>query len=69
MSIPSQPFPASSGPSEAAAPASAGFGLMPRAPWARAVVWVLIAAAAALVFASWLRPNMIFDLADMVFCN
>ena len=43
--------------------------LLPRSRAARVAVWLAAAALGALVFAAWLRPNMIFDLADMVFCN
>ena len=43
--------------------------LLPRSRVARAAVWLVIGVAVALVFSAWLRPNMIFDLADMVFCN
>ena len=43
--------------------------LLPRSRVARAAVWLATAALGALVFSAWLRPNMIFDLADMVFCN
>ncbi len=43
--------------------------LLPRAPAARLAAWVLIGVLAALVFGAWLRPNMVFDFADMVFCN
>ena len=43
--------------------------LLPQSRVARVAVWLVVAAATALVFSAWLRPNMIFDLADMVFCN
>ena len=43
--------------------------LLPHSRVARVAVWLVVAAATALVFSAWLRPNMIFDLADMVFCN
>lgn len=43
--------------------------LLPHSRGARAAVWLVIGVAVALVFSAWLRPNMIFDLADMVFCN
>ncbi len=42
---------------------------MPASRAARVAVWLVTAALGALVFAAWLRPNMIFDLAGMVFCN
>ena len=43
--------------------------LLPHSRAARVAVWLVVGAATALVFSAWLRPNMIFDLADMVFCN
>ena len=52
-----------------AAHAAGEISLMPGSRAARAAVWLVLAALGALVFAAWLRPNMIFDLADMVFCN
>ena len=52
-----------------AAQASQELRLLPRSPLARAAVWIMIAVLGALVFGAWLRPNMVFDLADMVFCN
>ena len=58
-------------PALASAPDSraAPLRLMPRSAVARVAVWLVIGAAVVLVFGAWLRPNMIFDLADMVFCN
>ena len=60
-------------PSEALTPAlradANALRLLPRSRVARLAVWLLIGAAVTLVFGAWLRPNMIFDLADMVFCN
>ncbi len=50
-------------------PAAGDLSLMPASRAARAAVWLVLVMAAALVFSAWLRPNMIFDLADMVFCN
>lgn len=50
-------------------PAARELSLMPASRAARAAVWLVAAALGALVFSAWLRPNMIFDLADMVFCN
>lgn len=49
--------------------AAAEISLMPASRAARVAVWLVTAALGALVFAAWLRPNMIFDLAGMVFCN
>ena len=60
----------SPGPAEVRKSADAdALRLLPRAPAARLAVWVVIAVLAALVFGAWLRPNMVFDFADMVFCN
>lgn len=60
----------SPGPAEVQMPADAdALRLLPRAPAARLAAWVLIGVLAALVFGAWLRPNMVFDFADMVFCN
>ena len=60
-------------PSETLAPALRAdaheLRLLPRSRVARVAVWLLMGAAVVLVFGAWLRPNMIFDLADMVFCN
>lgn len=52
-----------------AAHAAGEISFMPASRAARAAVWLVLVMAAALVFSAWLRPNMIFDLADMVFCN
>lgn len=43
--------------------------LMPQSRAARVAVWLVLVTVALLVFSAWLRPNMVFDLADMVFCN
>ena len=43
--------------------------LLPRSRVARFAVWVLIVALGGLTFSAWLQPNMVFDLANMVFCN
>lgn len=43
--------------------------LMPRSRAAQVAVWVMVVLLGVLVFGSWLRPNMVFDFADMVFCN
>ena len=43
--------------------------LLPHSRVARVAVWLVIGVAVVLVFGAWLRPNMIFDLADVVFCN
>ena len=43
--------------------------LLPRSPVAQIAVWLLAGMAATLVFGAWLSPNMVFDFADMVFCN
>ena len=60
-------------PSETLAPAlradATGLRLLPRSRVARVAVWLVIGTAVVLVFGAWLRPNMVFDLADMVFCN
>lgn len=42
---------------------------MPQSRAARVAVWLVLVTVALLVFSAWLRPNMVFDLADMVFCN
>ena len=43
--------------------------ILPRSRGARVAVWLLIAALGGLTFSAWLQPNMVFDLANMVFCN
>ncbi len=43
--------------------------LLPLSRGLRLGLWLAIAVAVVLVFAAWLRPNMVFDFADMVFCN
>lgn len=43
--------------------------LLPRSRAARVAVWIVIGVLTVLVFSAWLRPNMVFDFADMVFCN
>lgn len=43
--------------------------LLPRSRAARVAVWIVIGVLTVLVFGAWLRPNMVFDFADMVFCN
>lgn len=57
-------------PAPAAGHLSPGhLSLLPASRAAQAALWLVLVMAAALVFSAWLRPNMIFDLADMVFCN
>lgn len=57
-------------PAPAAGDLSPGhLSLLPASRAAQAALWLVLVMAAALVFSAWLRPNMIFDLADMVFCN
>ena len=56
-------------PDQSAAPPPAELRLLPRSRVARVAVWLLIAALSALTFSAWLHPNMVFDLANMVFCN
>ena len=53
----------------AASNAAEALRLLPRSRLARVAVWIVAGALGALVFGAWLRPNMVFDLADMVFCN
>ena len=43
--------------------------ILPRSRGARVAVWLVIAALGGLTFSAWLHPNMVFDLANMVFCN
>ena len=43
--------------------------LLPRSRAARVAAWIVIGVLTVLVFGAWLRPNMVFDFADMVFCN
>ena len=43
--------------------------ILPRSRGARVAVWLLIATLGGLTFSAWLQPNMVFDLANMVFCN
>ena len=43
--------------------------ILPRSRGARVAVWLLIAVLGGLTFSAWLQPNMVFDLANMVFCN
>ena len=45
------------------------FQWLPRSPALRMVVYVAAAAAATLTFAAYLRPNMVFDFANLVFCG
>lgn len=43
--------------------------ILPRSRAARVAVWLLVGALGALTFSAWLSPNMVFDLANMVFCD
>lgn len=42
---------------------------LPRSPALRIAVYVAAAAAVTLTFAAYLRPNMVFDFANLVFCG
>lgn len=42
---------------------------LPGARVSRYALAVLAAGLFALTFAAWLRPNMVFDLANMIFCG
>ena len=42
---------------------------LPRSRLWRALLAVAATALSGLVFLAWLRPNMVFDLANMVFCG
>lgn len=42
---------------------------LPRSRLKRAGLALAAAALAGLVFMAWLRPNMVFDLANLVFCG
>ena len=42
---------------------------LPRSLALRIAVYVAAAAAATLTFAAYLRPNMVFDFANLVFCG
>lgn len=42
---------------------------LPRSPVLRIVVYMAAAAAVTLTFAAYLRPNMVFDFANLVFCG
>ena len=42
---------------------------LPAARVSRYALAVLAAGLFALTFAAWLRPNMVFDLANMIFCG
>ena len=51
-----------------AEPAADALRILPRARGARIAVWVVAAILGVLTFSAWLQPNMVFDLANMVFC-
>ena len=55
-------------PNESTAQPPAELRMLPRSRVGRAAVWTVIGAFSALTFAAWLQPNMVFDLANMVFC-
>ena len=51
------------------APTQDELSLWPASPLGRALLAVAALALTALAFAAWLSPNMVFDLANLVFCG
>jgi hypothetical protein len=45
------------------------FRWLPASPLLRVLLWILFAAFIALVFSAYLSPNMVFDLANIIFCG
>lgn len=52
-----------------AAAAGEDFRWLPASRARRALIWVALAALTAVVFAAYLSPNMVFDLANFIFCG
>ena len=49
--------------------ADAGFTWLPMSTRWRVVIGIAAIAFLSLTFAAYLRPNMVFDLANMIFCG
>ena len=45
------------------------FRWLPASRFKRALVWLGLAGFVAITFNAYLHPNMVFDLANMVFCG
>ncbi len=45
------------------------FQWMPRTRMLRVILWLAGTGALGLTFAAYLRPNMVFDLANLIFCG
>jgi hypothetical protein len=52
-----------------ATPAAGSFRWLPRSPVQRVLIGVAAALFSVLVFAAYLAPGLVFDLANMVFCG
>lgn len=48
---------------------AADFQWLPRSRVLRVILWLAGTGALGLTFAAYLRPNMVFDLANLIFCG
>ena len=55
-------------PAPVAPPDTGKFAWLPVSRSKRVVLYLVASALTALTFAAYLRPNMVFDLANMIFC-
>lgn len=56
-------------PGPSSARIAADFQWLPRSRMLRVMLWLAGAGALGLTFAAYLRPNMVFDLANLIFCG
>ncbi len=56
-------------PAPVVPPDTGKFAWLPVSRGKRVVLTLVAAALASLTFAAYLRPNMVFDLANMIFCS